>query len=305
MTPECIDYERLSAQDFYKKANIIHLHGIQWWYFNRHDLDKISQKKKIIMTLHDDRILSWNDKDNNLFPYKTTYQYNQRKKIFENLSVRYIGVSQRMSKKLLNDSIKWNNKVQTIYNGIDTNIFQKTDKLQARKKLGLPLDKTISISIAWSGSKSNLKGLHYVKKIAKQYKSDSSLLFITLWNHKSHSYDNIMELPFISQKDMALYFSAADMFLYPTLADSFGLVVAESLLCGCPIVTFKTGWVPEIVTHQNNSYVANYKNYDDLLKWFERMISHKDNLSINLDEKFSLHNMIAQYQALYLNIYNS
>ncbi|MDR0282625.1 MAG: glycosyltransferase [Candidatus Peribacteria bacterium] len=44
----------------------------------------------------------------------------------------------------------------------------------------------------------------------------------------------------MNQEKVATYFNSSDMFLYPTLMDSFGLVVAESLSCGCPIVTFKT-----------------------------------------------------------------
>lgn len=305
MTPGCIDYKRLSQQDFYQQTDIIHLHSIQWWYCNRHDLNKISTEKKIIMTLHDDRIISWNDDNNNLFPYKTKSQYNKRLKILQPLPITYVWVSDWMTHKTEQDAIIWNNTVTTIYNGINTDIFKQSDKVKARKKLWLALDKTISISIAWSGSQSNLKGLQYVKKIAKQYKSsDSSVLFITLWNHKYSSYDNVIELPFISQQDMALYFSAADIFLYPTLADSFGLVVSESLACWCPVVTFNTGWVPEIVTHKKDSYIAKYKDYDDLLQWFERMITHKDN-PITLNDKFSLHNMIQQYQQLYLNLYNS
>lgn len=305
MTPWCINYKQLSGEDFYKKADIIHLHSIQWWYFNRHDLDKINQENKIIMTLHDDWIVSWNDNNNLFFPYKTKYQYNERKKVLEHLSIQYIGVSNWMSKKIINDPILWNNQIQTIYNGIDTEIFKKIDKIDARKQLWLPFDKIISISIAWSGSQSKIKGLRYVKKIAKQHKNDSSLLFITLWNHKAHSYDNIIKIPFVSQQDMALYFSAADVFLYPTLADSFGLVVAESLACWCPVVTFNTGWVPEIVTHKENAYVADYKDYDSLLDWFERMLKHKNDLSVHLDQKFSLDHMIKKYEDLYLTLHNS
>lgn len=305
MTPECIDYKRLSQQVFYQQADIIHLHSIQWGYFNRHDLDKISTEKKIIMTLHDDWIVSWNDQNNNLFPYKKNFQYNKRLEVLQPLPITYVWVSDWMSNKIKNDPIVWSNAIYTIYNGINTSIFKETDKIQARNQLWLPLDKTISISIAWSGSKSNLKGLQYVKKLAKQYKSDSSVLFMTIWNHTYNSYENIIELPFISQQDIALYFSAADIFLYPTLADSFGLVVAESLACWCPVITFNTWWVPEIITNKKGNYIAKYKDYDDLLQWFQWAIKQKNTISVSLDHKFSLHHMIQQYQELYLKLHNT
>ena len=140
MTPECIDYKRLSQQVFYQQADIIHLHSIQWGYFNRHDLDKISTEKKIIMTLHDDWIVSWNDQNNNLFPYKKNFQYNKRLEVLQPLPITYVWVSDWMSNKIKNDPIVWSNAIYTIYNGINTSIFKETDKIQARNQLWLPLD---------------------------------------------------------------------------------------------------------------------------------------------------------------------
>ncbi len=64
---------------------------------------------------------------------------------------------------------------------------------------------------------------------------------------------------------VAKYLSASDIFLYPTLMDSFGLIIAESLACSCPVVTFHTGGTAELVIHKENGYVARHKDYDDLL----------------------------------------
>jgi glycosyltransferase involved in cell wall biosynthesis len=55
---------------------------------------------------------------------------------------------------------------------------------------------------------------------------------------------------------MSLYFSAADIFLYPTRADSFGLVIAESLACGCPVITFDVGATSELVQDGKSGYIV-------------------------------------------------
>jgi glycosyltransferase involved in cell wall biosynthesis len=88
------------------------------------------------------------------------------------------------------------------------------------------------------------------------------------------------------------------MFLYPTLMDSFGLVVAESIACGCPVVTFQTWWVPEIVTHKKNGYIAQYKNYADLLSWFNWVL-HNPLDKVTLDPKFTQEHMVKEYIQLY------
>jgi len=45
----------------------------------------------------------------------------------------------------------------------------------------------------------------------------------------------------------AIGYSAADIFIFPTRADTFGLVLIESMACGTPIVSFNVGGVPDIV----------------------------------------------------------
>lgn len=241
MTPGHMDLRYLQSLPYYADIDIIHLHSIQGGYFDWNILPELSRTKKIIMTVHDDWLVSGND-ENNLFPYKTHKSYLKRKEIFTRSNIEYVGVSNWATTKIKNNEIIGNNTARTIYNGIDIGVFQKKDKAVIRKKLGLPKDKKIVISIAGSGNKSNLKGLSFVQDMAKEYESSKELLFITVGNHKENKVsENFWELGWIASDMMADYFSAADVFLYPTLADSFGLVVAESLACGCPVLTFNTG----------------------------------------------------------------
>lgn len=207
-----------------------------------------------------------------------------------------------MSNKVRQDEITWKNQVLTIYNGIDTKLFTKKSKIESRKQLDLPVDKTLILSIAGSWSQSNLKGLSYVKNIANIYEKNPDFLFITLGNHKKSKVANILELPFVSKEEMASYFSAADIFLYPSLADSFWLVVAESISTWCPVVSFNTWGIPEIVSHKVNWYIAEYKDLSALIEWFERTLHHKDSLHIELNPQFSLPTMIKHYENLYATL---
>ena len=79
------------------------------------------------------------------------------------------------------------------------------------------------------------------------------------------NYPNVKYLDYIeNEQKIALYFTAADVFLYPSLAESFGLVAAESLSSGTPSVIFDAGGLPEIIEHKENGYVAKYNDPDDL-----------------------------------------
>ena len=71
-------------------------------------------------------------------------------------------------------------------------------------------------------------------------------------------------------------YSAADIYLFPTLADNCPLTVIEAIACGLPVVTFNTGGVPEIVRHMKEGYVAKYKDSDDLFAGVETILNDEN-----------------------------
>ena len=67
-----------------------------------------------------------------------------------------------------------------------------------------------------------------------------------------------------NQMELAQVYTAADVFVNPTLEDNFPTVNLEALACGTPIVTYETGGSPESVTEYTGSVVAQ-KDYEALL----------------------------------------
>jgi glycosyltransferase involved in cell wall biosynthesis len=61
----------------------------------------------------------------------------------------------------------------------------------------------------------------------------------------------------------AAAYSASDLFLFPTRADTQGLVLLESLACGTPAVSFGVGGVPEIIKTGETGYLAEPENVED------------------------------------------
>jgi len=50
-------------------------------------------------------------------------------------------------------------------------------------------------------------------------------------------------------KDPFPYFTRCDLFVYPTLYDSFGNVVTEALHAGCPVIASRAGGIPDILKY--------------------------------------------------------
>lgn len=301
LRPWYISYKKLIKNDYFTQADIFHIHCPQWGYFDWGMLWNILENKKVIMTIHDDWLTSWNDKNNLYFPYKTRRSFIKRMQVFANNNIHFVGVSERISNKT--KAVCNIENVTTIYNGVDTSIFYKRDKHLLRKKYNIPDDSIVVLGLAGSGSKTNLKWLWYFDLLYERYATIDNMLFVTVGNPSQRNKSkNYWEYSYLSSEEMAEYFSMADVFLYPTLADNCPLIVLESLACQCPVVSFDVGGISEILQHKTNGYIAAYKDIDDLATGLAWIIKHKDTFTIALDKKFTLEHMIENYKALYQSI---
>jgi glycosyltransferase involved in cell wall biosynthesis len=64
---------------------------------------------------------------------------------------------------------------------------------------------------------------------------------------KEHVADRVLFLGKIAHKDMYRYYSAADVFVFPGIRESLGMVFLEAQSCGLPVVAFNNAGVPEAV----------------------------------------------------------
>ena len=65
---------------------------------------------------------------------------------------------------------------------------------------------------------------------------------------------------------MELVYSAADVMIVPSLQETFGQTASEALACGTPVVAFNATGLKDIVEHQQNGYLAQPYEIDDLAR---------------------------------------
>lgn len=58
------------------------------------------------------------------------------------------------------------------------------------------------------------------------------------------------------QYDLAEYFAAADMFIFPSAYESFGMVITEALASGIPVVATRVGCAPDVLVNGENGYLV-------------------------------------------------
>jgi glycosyltransferase involved in cell wall biosynthesis len=60
----------------------------------------------------------------------------------------------------------------------------------------------------------------------------------------------------LSHQDMASFYNASDVFVFPTRFDSFGMVVAEALACGLPVIVSENAGAKDLIEEGVNGWVV-------------------------------------------------
>jgi glycosyltransferase involved in cell wall biosynthesis len=59
--------------------------------------------------------------------------------------------------------------------------------------------------------------------------------------------DEVLFLDYVRNESLPSYYGLADLYVYPSSGEGFGLTPLEAMACGCPVVTSRTSSLPEVV----------------------------------------------------------
>ena len=162
--------------------------------------------------------------------------------------------------------------VKVIHNGIDLNVFKPTEG-PFRQKYALE-DKTIILGVAqiWS----HRKGFEYFLQLARLLDERYQIVMVGLSEkEKLRLPDNIIGITRTnSVEELTEIYTAADVFVNPTLEDNFPTTNLEALACGTPVITFDTGGSPECLD-ETCGLVTDKGNIQMIQKGIEQIMDKK------------------------------
>ena len=91
-----------------------------------------------------------------------------------------------------------------------------------------------------------------------------------------HVVDRVLFLGKIPRKDMYRYYSAADVFVFPGIKESLGLVYLEAQSCGLPVVAFNNAGVPEAVQDGKTGLLVPMYALEPFVAAVKRLINDKN-----------------------------
>lgn len=240
-------------------------------------------KNKVVFTLH--------------FPYPTSQQRIDRHAVLSKYrELNYISISN--AQRSNNTELNW---VATIYNGIDIQNYQfnptpkdyffwlgKFNPDKGTKEAILAAKKA-NVKLILAGKIDQLEGVDY-----QYYKEIEPLV-------DGQQIVNVGELN-DSQKNF--YFGNALGFLNPIQwNEPFGLVMAESLATGTPVISFRNGAAPEIIVNGESGYLVN--SIDEMAEKILTINSlNRVNCRKRVEENFTSEIMVCNYLEVYQKVLN-
>lgn len=175
---------------------------------------------------------------------------------------RIIANSRSTYVRLARGICKDTTRLDLIYHGVDTREY-KAVRTKARESLDVPESSPIVLFV---GRLEPRKGVHVLFKAIPEILShtpDARFVLVgkdTNTGPKGTSFkqsllnnteirawrENIVFVDFLPQDELIGLYSACDVFVLPSLVESFGLPIIEAMACGKPVVATKTGIAPEI-----------------------------------------------------------
>ena len=314
----------------FQEADLIHLHWINQGMLSLSSIRKILQSgKPVVWTMHDIwpatgichltlgcrnfttrccncRLLPGNGSAHDL----SNSIWEKKAKILEDESIYYVACSRWLESEAKASALLKGHKMTSIPNPIDTHIYNRCNKQEARQRLGLPADQRLILFVSQRVTNQN-KGMDYLVEACRLLKDIPRMGVVILGGHAEEVAD---QLPFETyplgyvndERRIVDIYNAADVFVLPSLSENLPNTIMEAMACGVPCVGFRVGGIPEEIDHKRNGYVAEYRSADDLAKGIRWILTEADYeaLSQNAVHKVTQNYSQQSVAIKYLDVYH-
>ena len=208
--------------------------------------------------------------------------WNLKKRHWENLNLTFVTPSRWLSDCVKASSLLHSYPVKVIPNGIDTAVFAPHNREVARQNFGLVPDRKIILTGALKGLSDERKGFQLLapalKRLVEGNLGDDVELVV--YGQKAPARPPYMGLrttfagEINNDDELAILYSAADVFVAPSKQENLANTVMEAMACGTPVVAFNIGGMPDMIEHKVTGYLAQPFDIQDLARGISWVIQH-------------------------------
>lgn len=280
---------------------VTHLHGSEDWLACLNPFSKNSTSK-LLITLHDCRLLTggcaypldcrqWETGCRNSCPQniaETAVRWRCLSDLIRKLRPMFIAPSAwltRMVRSLHPDA-----QIQIIPNGIAATNDKPFSKAEQKRKLGIHPASRVVLFVAHGGKLAMYKGGHLWAAIWRQIKKNNPhAVALAVGGDEVRRSGDYLEMPYLDQNHLLQCMDAADVFVYPALADNHPLIILEAMSRCLPCTAFATGGIPEQIIHNQSGLLVTRNDVQGLSAMAVQILQNPGlgrHLAINARQRF-------------------
>ncbi|MFZ9955878.1 MAG: glycosyltransferase [Flavobacteriales bacterium] len=312
----------VSKHPLIQNADVINIHWINFGFLSLRDIESLyALNKPIVWTLHDMWLFTGGchysgectQFEHNCSACPIVYLkktpsllWKKKELIFKNRKINIVAPSQWLVDESKRASLTKNAHSICVPNTLNSSLFTNLNKEEACKKLGLDTSKKY---ILFSAANPNdvRKGFSYfvdaVERLKNEYANHTQLELLVMGKEQkafSSLALKVNNLGFITSEDKAaLIYSAASVFVIPSLEDNLPNTIMEALSCGTPCVGFAIGGIQEMIRTGVNGYLAKPRDAKDLTEGIVEVLNSSSALEAGartwMLEKYSNEVIAKQY----------
>jgi len=252
-----------------------------WWMLRKENVDlmhfthfnaPILYKRPSVVTIHDLTLHFYPGKKMTSLHRRLAYQLVM--KSVTGHAAQVIAVSENTKKDLVELIKVPEEKIRVIYEGVNNEFKEITNKdvlTDIKKKYGIVKPYLLYTGV-WRSHKNlvNLiKAFSYLKKddnfdgqLVITGKEDPLYLEVRATIQDLGLEGDIVFTDMVPEEDLPALYSAAKLYVFPSLYEGFGLPPLEAMSCGTPVAASKAACIPEICGEDNAVFFDPYDPTD-------------------------------------------
>lgn len=263
-------------------AHVIHFHWVHFNFFSFWDIAKI--RKPIVWTLHDSWIVNeFQHLDTGkvrLFPRLINRINRAKLTCLQQANLHLVCPSQWLFNKVTATGYFPVSKIYQVYNPVDMDFWKNEKYLRTFEFVNS--EEEINLLFVSNEKLENVnKGFSMLLKIAAKALTKRITIKFNVVSPLPETVQTDISEAFIfhgkkNAEDLQKMYCKTDMVIMSSLSENLPTVLIEALACSCPVVAYKTGGIPEIVSDgENGKLVTSYES-DDFL---DAILEVKTNLA--------------------------
>lgn len=294
---------QLLEEPAFQEADVVHFNILHNDTLSLLDLPRLMERDNVVWTIHDPWVVTgncihplecerWKNGCHGCSRLKVSgremevdnaaQMWNLKKSIFAQINP-HIVVASDFTERYLRESPLTNhwNRITKIPFGIKELFFEEFTQQDYKRKFGLDPNELV---IGFRQTKDPIKGCGYIYEALERLEIPYPVQLLAVGSEsdlpdaikKKYRY---VSLPWLDEPDMLAYFRALDIFLMPSLAETFGLMSIEAMACETALICFQSTVLESVTNAPDYGIAVEYRSARAIADALTELIKHPEELT--------------------------